>query len=212
MKRTFLVIQSPSCRTRLLVWGVVLLSALPSFRNAPDGRTETFAFTSGPGSSLVVRGTSNVAGFSCSSSQVLNQGALTAVVHDASGLVSFSGPGMRVPVQSIDCGNALMNKDLRSTLRSKEYPFVVFYLNHVKFQPGRGASDGLCSILVEVAGKKKLMEVPFRYELTDRALVLKGSVPLGFGLFGLTPPERAGGLIAVAEKFTVDFHLLFVPL
>lgn len=170
-----------------------------------------FVFHLEPSSSVVVRGTSNVTGYTCSSSQVLSAGALSAVVHAESGLVSFSGPGMQVPVNSIDCGNAIMNRDLRNTLKVKTHPTVNFYLNHVKFQPGMGRSDGMCSIWVEVAGRKKMMEVPFRYELTDRALVLKGSAPLGFALFGLEPPQRAGGLIAVADKFNVDFNLVFAP-
>lgn len=119
---------------------------------------------------------------------------------------------MEVEVSSIDCGNALMNKDLRATLNENQFPTIRFHLQVLKFTPGSTRSDGKCTLLVEVAGKKRQVEVPFRYALTNQAMELKGTVPLGFGQFGLVPPERAGGLISVAEQFSVDFSLRFLPL
>lgn len=171
-----------------------------------------FMFEMGKGSTVVVRGSSNVSGFACKSSGVATQGALWASVHNDPDVVVFTGSPMQVDVSSIDCGNVLMNKDLRTTLKEKSYPKIRFYLQVLKFVPGSPRSDGKCTLLVEVAGKKRQVEVPFTYVLTNEAMELKGTVPLAFGQFGLVPPERAGGLITVAEHFTVDFALRFVPM
>jgi hypothetical protein len=172
----------------------------------------SFLFEMGQGSTVAVRGTSNVSGFTCRSTAVVAQGAIWASVQESPALVAFSGAPMQVVVSSIDCGNALMNKDLRSTLKEKNYPAIRFFLQVLKFLPGSTRSDGKCMLLVEVAGKKRQVEVPFTYELTNQAMVLKGTVPLAFSQFGLVPPERAGGLITVSEQFSVDFSLRFVPL
>jgi hypothetical protein len=174
--------------------------------------SSSFLFEMGQGSTVAVRGTSNISGFTCRSTAVVAQGAIWASVQESPGLVAFSGAPMQVVVSSIDCGNALMNKDLRSTLKEKNYPTIRFFLQVLKFLPGSTRSDGKCMLLVEVAGKKRQVEVPFTYELTNQAMVLKGTVPLAFSHFGLVPPERAGGLISVAEQFSVDFSLRFVPL
>ena len=169
-------------------------------------------FEIGAGSTVAVRGSSNVSGFTCRSTGIVAQGAIRASVHENPAWVAFSGAPMEVEISSIDCGNALMNKDLRTTLNENQFPTIRFYLQVLKFTPGSTRSDGKCTLLVEVAGKKRQVEVPFRYVLTNHAMELKGTVPLGFGQFGLVPPERAGGLISVAEQFSVDFSLRFLPL
>lgn len=160
--------------------------------------------------SVHVFGSSNVADFRCDATKILLNGPLYA---DRNGTyVTFQGPPMRVAVRELACGNPMLNRDVCQTLREDRFPEIHFELESIEFQRlPRIKRDGYCKIHVELAGLRRSYRVPFRYNLTDRALVLSGVVPLTFSEFNLVPPRKMAGAVTVSDELRVQFNLPFEP-
>lgn len=164
----------------------------------------------GPNPEVAVHGSSNVASFSCIAKQV----RLDAPIYGSKRgtRVVFDGPPMRIPVRELNCGNPLMNRDLCATLNADRHPEVLFFLESIEFQwLARLRRDGYCNIKVVLAGVARTYRIPFRYALTDRALVLTGTLPLAFSEFNLEPPRKMAGAISVYDRLEVRFNLPFAP-
>lgn len=163
------------------------------------------------GSSVQVHGKTNVTPFCCQSTKLELMGALQASVVRQQGMVLFKGRGFRLATEELDCGNRLMNKDLRSTLKATEHPHISFQLKALEFKKGLGKADGKCTVEMTVSGVSKVVKSDFNFILQDDALYLFGKVPLRFSDFGLIPPTRMGGMVKVEQQFEVVFNLYFQP-
>lgn len=103
----------------------------------------------------------------------------------------------KVPVKEFGCGNFLLNRDFRKTLKEKEYPFVAISLSNVLKQ-GENYSYNLD---IDLAGKKKNFQ---NLVLTKEGKNLKGSIELKFSDFDLYPPNKLGGAIKVNENIKIS--------
>lgn len=127
-------------------------------------------------------------------------------------------PGMRleVPVDSLDCGNRAMERDVRDTLRADEFPTIVFELDAVReallFAAG---PEEPVRYRLRVAGELELAGVTRRVELTGTGLRdgperfrFYTSLPLAMSDFGLTPPVALFGLLRARDDLTVAVTLV----
>jgi polyisoprenoid-binding protein YceI len=172
---------------------------------------ETFDLGLAGGSSVQVHGKTNVTPFCCQSTHLELMGPLQASVVRTQGLVQFKGKGFRLATEQLDCGNRLMNKDLKTTLKATEHPHIRFQLKSLEFKKGHGQADGKCTVEMTVSGVSKQVKADFNFILQDDALYLFGKVPLRFSDFGLIPPTRLGGMVKVEQQFEVVFNLYFQP-
>ncbi len=186
----------------LLLTSLCLCDAV-SAQHVPD-------FVLANSASVHVFGSSNIADFRCDATNILLNGPLYA---DRNGtLVLFQGPPMRIAVRELSCGNPMLNRDVCQTLRVERFPEIQFELESIEFQRlPRIKRDGYCKLHVVLAGQRRSYRVPFRYTLTDRALVLSGVVPLTFSEFNLVPPRKMAGAVAVSDELRVQFNLPFEP-
>lgn len=117
---------------------------------------------------------------------------------------------LRVPVKGFDCGNPKMERDLRRSLRAKEFPLILFDLHGVSSARTRGAGD----YAVEIEGALRLAGVersvtlalkivragPDRYRVT-------AALPVKMTDFEIAPPVALFGLIRASDELTINFDL-----
>ena len=107
-----------------------------------------------------------------------------------------------IPVQDFGCGNFLLNKDFRKTIKATEYPHAKVTVNNLR----ENGSDYTCDVSVNLVGKK----------LDYRSLKLKihkdqliGKITINFDELDLSPPSKLGGLIKVEENLSLEIKLGF---
>src|SRR5690625_643483 len=111
------------------------------------------------------------------------------------------GFAYHVPVVDFKCGNFLLNKDFRKTLKHKEFPEVYFKLLHLKPKTEKEYNFDL---YLKIAGKEKFIK---NLVLKEKHHKLKGNVDLKFSDFDLTPPKKLGGAIKIEEEINLAIEL-----
>lgn len=160
-------------------------------------------------SSLSVNGSTNINKFSCvipAYGQVdtisLNQSK------DAKGIV-LSG-SIDLKVNSFDCHNSGMTKQLQKTLNEKQFPLLHIRFLSLDRLPVITAKPQLITGIVdiEIAGVSKRFEINYQISQdAEKGIDLLGSRDLNFSDFKLIPPRKLGGMIKTKDQLTVAFNL-----
>lgn len=105
-----------------------------------------------------------------------------------------------IQVKDFGCGNFLLNRDFKSTIKASEHPTCVVTLNSLNRQSQHFLSD----IEVNLAGKDiSLEDVIF----THKENQLTGEINLSFKQLDLVVPKKLGGLIQVDDKLILEIIL-----
>jgi hypothetical protein len=185
---------------------LICLALLPltSFvSRAPGGRKWVIC----ENSSLTVNGTTNINTFSCGIPSCDQTDTLS--ISKGENNIVLSG-GMRLNIQSFDCHNAMMTRDLRKTLKEKQFPTLHISFLSLSKLPQLTARPAFITGMVdiEIAGVSKRFEV--NYQITEDAqkvIHLGGSRDINFSDFDLIPPRKLGGMIKTRDKLSVGFQL-----
>ncbi|MCH7396902.1 hypothetical protein MM236_02840 [Belliella sp. DSM 107340] len=107
-----------------------------------------------------------------------------------------------IPVQDFGCGNFLLNKDFRKTIKASEYPHAKVTVNNLR-------EYGIyytCDVSVNLVGKKLAYKsLKLKYHKDQ----LVGKISINFDELDLSPPSKLGGLIKVEEKLNLEIKLGF---
>lgn len=160
--------------------------------------------------SLKVGGSTTLNKFSC---VIVNYNRPdTLVVHNQDTIIPIKLSGSIVmDVNSFDCRNKLMTRDLRIALKAKSFPKLIINFISLSRYPaknthGAGPVKGLLTI--QLAGVTKRFEVDYRLIPGDtNLLTLVGSRQVAFSDFGLVPPKKLGGMIQTNNELDVEFNL-----
>ncbi|MCH6202078.1 hypothetical protein MMU07_21050 [Aquiflexum sp. LQ15W] len=147
---------------------------------------------------ITVSGQTSIGGFSCDYSKAGLKDTL---------FIDFVGTAKEmvfdIPVRDFSCGNFLINRDFRNTIKSDKYPSARVKVQNLKSNYGHYT----CDLSVTLVGKK--LDFP--------SLVLKrvpeglhANLILSFEDLDLEAPKKMGGMIKVEEKLTLDFTLGFL--
>jgi hypothetical protein len=158
-------------------------------------------------SSLSVNGTTNINKFTCDIPSYHQTDTLTLIKDHKE--VSLSGE-LSLKIQSFDCHNAIMTRDLRKTLKEKEFPHL-----HIKFLslselPELAAKPATITgfVDIELAGASKRFQVSYLVSIdAQKNIHLLGYRDVNFSDFNLVPPRKLGGMIKTDDKLSVAFHL-----
>ena len=147
-----------------------------------------------------IEGTSTVNSFTCESESV-----------EGSGLLSGSRTAaVEVRVDTLDCGNSRMNKDLRKALQAKEYPIIRFDVSRVDAEDIGSETFGIQTTgSIAIAGVTQ----PFDLSLEgirepSGAIRITGSTALKLSSFGIEPPTAMLGLVKVHDRVVIHFDLV----
>ncbi|TDQ11438.1 YceI family protein [Pedobacter metabolipauper] len=159
--------------------------------------------------SLKVNGSTNINKFSCVIPNYVKPDTLILSRDNASDAVRISGT-MILDIQSFDCHNAIMTKDLRKTLKSEQYPKLsIKFISLTRYPLNTaGETEVKGAVTIELAGVSKRFDVDYKC-IPDGAknITLIGTKQVNFSDFNITPPRKLGGMIKTNNQLLVEFIL-----
>ena len=179
----------------------MIILALISFGTKPQAK-----WLISHSSSLCVNGSTNINKFSCDIASCDQEDTLT--IRKGENGINLTG-SINPAVLSFDCHKAMMTRDLRKTLKAKQYPRLhirflsLSELPNLSLRPAQITGQ----VEIEIAGVKKLYFVNYQISDTAKVVHLIGSQQLNFSDFDLIPPHKLGGMIKAKDQLTVSFHL-----
>jgi polyisoprenoid-binding protein YceI len=187
--------------TRLLP-AIALMTVLSLAGWAQSDEPLTFA----RGGTITIEGTSNVHGWTCTTSSFTgNADAGTA----AGGLTGLAALSLSVPVAQIDCNNGTMNTKLREALRASAAPNIRFVLGSATVSTPRNNRFTVNTRgQLTIAGQTR----PVNFQAAGQALAdgryrFQGSVPVTMSQWGIRPPTAMMGTMRVGDRVTVRFDV-----
>lgn len=107
-----------------------------------------------------------------------------------------------IPVREFSCGNFLLNRDFKKTIKAETYPLAKVTVTNLKGK----ADKYTCDLEVDLAGKQ-LKYHQVKLIKTNRSFIT--SLALSFDGLELQAPTRMGGLVKVDEKLDLEIELGF---
>ena len=158
-------------------------------------------------SSLSVNGSTNINKFSCEI-PTYDQADTLTLVKGSKGIALTGSIGLKI--ESFDCHNSIMTRDLRKILKEKEFPrLYIGFLSLSEFPEVNSQAQPITGwVNIELAGVTKRFEINYRVSMDAQKVVhLLGSRDINFSDFNLIPPRKLGGMIKTNDLLNVAFHL-----
>nr|WP_315150612.1 YceI family protein [uncultured Flavobacterium sp.] len=178
-------------RILIIVMGLVLLFLL--------GSAKPISSLIEPNSIIIDRleieilGNSTVGKYSCSNS---------LPYRDTIFLNSNTKNGLKseISMSNFDCGNRIMNKDLKTTVKAAKFPKSTVTITNIK----PFGTNYRCSLNFRITDKT--LSYPNMVLKTTKES-LEGTVAVNFSDIALEPPTKMGGIIKVKDEFVIHFNL-----
>ena len=161
-------------------------------------------------STLHINGKTNVSSFGCAISGYYQTDTISYSEGTSAGKnIPLSGH-LDIAIQDFNCHNKGLTNDLRKTLKSGKYPYLLIQFIALERLPNlTGGNDKVKGwIDVAMAGVTKRFEIMFTLDKNQTTIHLSGSRAFSFSQFELVPPQKMGGMIKVKDSFLVDFSLV----
>ncbi|WP_264565456.1 hypothetical protein [Flavobacterium sp. N3904] len=105
-----------------------------------------------------------------------------------------------IAMNNFDCGNRIMNKDLKTTIMVDKFPKSYVTISNIK----PFATNYKCNLNFLITNKN----VKYKdFVLKNSKESLEGTIGLKFSELELVPPTKMGGLIKVKDDIIVNFIL-----
>lgn len=159
------------------------------------------------GCSLKVGGSTTINKFNCVIPEYARPDTLT--FYKGASSIIFSGC-IKLDVNNFDCHNSIMTKDLRETLKAKEFPNLSIHFLSLSKYPIDGKNNEIIkgAVNIELAGVTKRYEVDYKFNKCGKDLVrMVGIRQVNFSDFNIVPPRKIGGLIQTHNELNVEFIL-----
>ena len=182
------------------------------------------------GSNLTLEGSSNVKDWRCSGTTLDGRMEVAAPLAQINHIIdriedgdvarldpraaSFPPPAfrLRVPVQSLRCGNRQMERDMYRALRSQENPVIEFEFHElvggIEHDIDGGSYRATISGVLTLAGAERKVKVPVEARRVARdRFRLRATLPLRMTDFRITPPTALFGMVQAKDELEVQFDL-----
>jgi hypothetical protein len=215
--------------------GLVVVAALIVATTAQAAAETRLGFQ--PSSRVLLSGSSNLHGWSCSTTDLAGSLWLSAdpdqmldIVERLESLAITQGrvpaPAvpqgldarflLEIPIAALDCGRRGIEQDLQQTLDAARHPVIRYRFTRVESAELERRSGGELPVFaLRVHGEMSLAGTtrPVSFEVLGRrtglhTFQLSGRIPLAMTHFGIEPPTALLGLIRVADALSVDVRLV----
>jgi len=105
-----------------------------------------------------------------------------------------------ISTNDFDCGNRIMNKDLKTTIKVTKFPKSTVHISDIK----PSGTNYRCSLKLKITDKTLSYS---NLELKNTKEFLEGNVAVKFSDLALEPPTKMGGVIKVKNEFVIHFLL-----
>lgn len=194
---------------KALIFLVVLSAMLTFIMGFVTNTAEVKKWLVSENSSLSVNGSTNINQFSCEIPSCDETDTLTVTKSRSDKAITLSG-NIGLSIQSFDCHNSVMTRDLRKTLKEKQYPKLhIIFLSLSSLPELHTRPQSITGIVnIELVGVTKRFEVNYQVSMDNQKVIhLLGSRNINFSDFNLIPPRKLGGIIKTNDQLSVTFHL-----
>ncbi|WP_348797796.1 YceI family protein [Flavobacterium adhaerens] len=105
-----------------------------------------------------------------------------------------------IATNNFDCGNRVMNKDLKTTIKVTKFPKSTVSITNIK----SSGVDYKCNLKLTITDKTLSYN---NLALKNTKNSLEGTVSVKFSDLALEPPTKMGGVIKVKNEFVIHFTL-----
>ncbi len=174
------------------------------------GERGYIAYTVNNNSWLSITGTTSINSFECFSSSGLSNGYILTETNRHHSKINITDARILVEVNSFDCKNPLLNRDMHNSLGGNENPDIEIKLLDVNLgEENFNSSDGniTANVVITINGKSRKTELDIGWHSTDEfEYHFRGSKELFMSDFEIDPPSPALGLVKVNDKITVNYN------
>lgn len=149
---------------------------------------------------IIVKGQTSLGSFECSYDNPLAGDTLFFERQ----VVENNSMDFLIPVADFGCGNFLLNRDFRRTLKAEEFPFCKVSVNRLS----KGQNHIYGNISLDLAGKQLVLKKVVFHQGDEK---LHGNIQLSFDQLDLKAPDRLGGLVKVDETIELQINLYVKP-
>jgi len=103
-------------------------------------------------------------------------------------------------MDNFDCGNRIMNKDMKTTIKVTKFPKSMVSITNIK----PFGTNFKCNMTFKITDKTLSYS---NLVLKNTKESLDGVVAVNFSDIGLEPPTKMGGIIKVKDAFVIHFIL-----
>lgn len=172
-----------------------------------------YSYTIEEQSWISIAGSSNVNNFECFSSSNFTRGNIMVNASEAGNAIAFYNAQMAIEIESFDCKNPMLNKDMYKALGAKENPNILIELLDAEFMQSstqNSHSGNLhVSIAITINGKCQTYTLPINWvRVSGTNFKFVGSHDVNMTDFDIKPPSPAFGLIKVNELISINFNLM----
>lgn len=212
---------------RLVLIAVLLVAGAETL-----GAGSHTVLTAGAPSRLVLDGSSNVTDWRCSGTSLHGEltvaapiGKINAVIdriEDGNIGVWMSDPSqgrfptpnfrLRVPIETLRCGNAVMERDMNRALKAEDHPTIEFrftgLISGIEHDIDANTYRARIAGDLVLAGSKRSVELSITAQRTapDRFRI-QAELPLRMTDFGITPPSALFGMVRAKNELVVRFDM-----
>ncbi|AOW09258.1 hypothetical protein [Flavobacterium gilvum] len=105
-----------------------------------------------------------------------------------------------ISMTNFECGNRIMNKDLKTTVKATKFPKSTVTISNIK----PFGTNYKCSLNFRITDKTLSYQ---NLTLKNNKESLDGTVAVKFSDIALEPPTKMGGIIKVKDEFVIHFVL-----
>ena len=163
-----------------------------------------------PESSIELQGSTNINEFGCYTLELVPSISALVLPAQKEKALLLKDSRIKIKVNSLECGKEAINKDLKKTLKEREYPEIVIELKKISFNK-ENINNILINADLQIAGKNNPAHIQFSGEAEpiNDIYCIKGVYDIKLTDFGIEPPQPLFGLIKVHDAFTISFNLIF---
>lgn len=211
-----------------IVLAAVLLVAAAGSLGA-GGQT---VLTAGAPSRLVLDGSSNVTDWTCSGTSLSGELTVAAPIEKINAVIDriedgnigvwMSDPSqgrfptpdfrLRVPIETLRCGSALMERDMSRALKADHHPTIEFRFTGLRGGIEHDIDENIYRARISgdiaLAGSKRSVELTIVAErIASDRFRIKAELPLRMTDFGITPPSALFGMVRARNELVVRFDM-----
>ena len=118
-----------------------------------------------------------------------------------------------INVESLNCGNEMMNDDMYEAMKGSEHPYITYELMSSSVISEKDEIEGWTELQttgnLTIAGVNRVVRIPVRVrELPDGKYNMVGTKELSMFAFYINPPSAFFGLIKANHTLVVNFDLI----
>ena len=179
------------------------------------GEHNIISYSVSKNSWMILSGTTNVNSFECLSEKGIYGVIPRTNSEPGDNRINFSDTHLLVKVNSFDCKNPYITRDMHNSLggdRNSNIEIKLFDTKLLDEHSGESNRNFKANAVITVNDQSNIIELiidwhqsgPFEYHF-------EGKADLAMSDFGITPPSPALGLVKVNDKITVHFSYTVQP-